>query len=164
MLAAQPGFVHSPDAGHLRFDVAPIEEDPIKNGLAPGAPVGVLGIEPSTRRRNRMSGRVSTVDERGFTVAVVQSYGNCSAIYSVPRAPFPGIGRAAPCDHSRGPFEQSRSGAAGKTGHVLHRQGHAATGRSDQRSHSTLTANIRTVQPVGQTSAARDRPTHLETE
>ena len=51
--------------------------DPVKDGLALGAPVGVLGIEPSTRRRNRISDRVSTVDEHGFTVEVVQSYGNC---------------------------------------------------------------------------------------
>jgi uncharacterized protein len=77
MLAGHPGFVHSPAPNHLRFDVAPIDGDPVKNGLALGVPVGVLGIEPATRRRNRISGRVSTVDERGFTVEVVQSYGNC---------------------------------------------------------------------------------------
>jgi predicted pyridoxine 5'-phosphate oxidase superfamily flavin-nucleotide-binding protein len=77
MLAGHPGFVHSPDAKHLRFDVAPLDGDPIKNALAVGVPVGVLGIEPPTRRRNRISGRVSGVDERGFTLEVVQSYGNC---------------------------------------------------------------------------------------
>jgi uncharacterized protein len=77
MLAAHPGFVHSPDPNHLRFDVAPIDGDPVKNGLALGVPVGVLGIELLTRRRNRISGRVSTIDERGFAVEVVQSYGNC---------------------------------------------------------------------------------------
>jgi predicted pyridoxine 5'-phosphate oxidase superfamily flavin-nucleotide-binding protein len=77
MLAGHPGFVHSPDAEHLRFDGVPIDGDPVKDGLALGAPVGVLGVQPSTRRRNRISGRVSAVDERGFTVEVVQSYGNC---------------------------------------------------------------------------------------
>lgn len=77
MLAGHPGFVHSPDAQHLRFDVAPIDGDPIKAGLALGVPLGVLGIQPSTRRRNRISGRVSAIDELGFTVEVVQSYGNC---------------------------------------------------------------------------------------
>jgi predicted pyridoxine 5'-phosphate oxidase superfamily flavin-nucleotide-binding protein len=77
MLAGHPGFVSSPGAKHLRFDMAPIDRDPVKDGLALGAPVGVLGIEPSTRRRNRISDRVSTVDEHGFTVEVVQSYGNC---------------------------------------------------------------------------------------
>jgi predicted pyridoxine 5'-phosphate oxidase superfamily flavin-nucleotide-binding protein len=65
MLAAHPGFVHSPDAEHLRFDVTPTDGDPVKDGLALGVPVGVLGIQPSTRRRNRISGRVSMVDERG---------------------------------------------------------------------------------------------------
>ncbi len=77
MLAGHPGFVHSPDAQHLRFDVAPIDGDPVKAGLALGVPLGVLGIQPSTRRRNRISGRVSAIDELGFTVEVVQSYGNC---------------------------------------------------------------------------------------
>ena len=95
MLAGHPGFVSSPDAKHLRFDMAPIDGDPVKDGLALGAPVGVLGIEPSTRRRNRISGRVSTVDEHGFTVEVVQSYGNCPqyiqsrALYFLRSAPLP---------------------------------------------------------------------------
>jgi predicted pyridoxine 5'-phosphate oxidase superfamily flavin-nucleotide-binding protein len=95
MLAGHPGFVSSPGAKHLRFDMAPIEGDPVKDGLALGAPVGVLGIEPSTRRRNRISGRVSTVDEHGFTVEVVQSYGNCPqyiqsrALYFLRSAPLP---------------------------------------------------------------------------
>jgi uncharacterized protein len=77
MLAAHPGFVHSPDPKHLRFDVAPIDGDPVEDGLAFGVPVGVLGIQPSTRRRNRISGRVSAIDARGFTLDVGQSYGNC---------------------------------------------------------------------------------------
>jgi predicted pyridoxine 5'-phosphate oxidase superfamily flavin-nucleotide-binding protein len=77
MLAGHPGFVHSPDVKHLRFDVAPVDGDPVNHGLAVGAPLGVLGIQPSTRRRNRISGRISAIDERGFTVEIVQSYGNC---------------------------------------------------------------------------------------
>ena len=73
----RPGFVFHRTQSICAFDVAPIDGDPVKDGLALGAPVGALGIEPSTRRRNRISGRVSTIDEHGFTVEVVQSYGNC---------------------------------------------------------------------------------------
>ena len=42
-----------------------------------GAPVGLLGLEPHTRRRNRMNGRLAAMSEGGLEVAVVQSFGNC---------------------------------------------------------------------------------------
>jgi len=45
--------------------------------LAPGAAVGVLGLEPHTRRRNRMNGRVAAFGDSGLDVQVVQSFGNC---------------------------------------------------------------------------------------
>lgn len=71
------GFVSSPDPRTLRLDALPGPGDPLAGCLRPGAPVGLLGIELATRRRNRMNGRVAAVDERGFTVAVGQSFGNC---------------------------------------------------------------------------------------
>jgi ferredoxin-NADP reductase/predicted pyridoxine 5'-phosphate oxidase superfamily flavin-nucleotide-binding protein len=77
MLAGTPGFVHSPDPGKLRIDLRPQEGDPLRKNLALGAPLGVLGIELPTRRRNRVSGRVAGVDAAGFTLEVVQSFGNC---------------------------------------------------------------------------------------
>ena len=46
-------------------------------GLLPGAPIGLLGLEPHTRRRNRMNGEVTRVDGDGFEVSVRQSFGNC---------------------------------------------------------------------------------------
>jgi hypothetical protein len=42
-----------------------------------GAPLGLLGIELSSRSRSRANGRLVAVDEEGFTLAVEQSYGNC---------------------------------------------------------------------------------------
>ena len=42
-----------------------------------GAQLGLLGIQPHTRRRNRMNGTVTAVDDGGFTVQVGQSFGNC---------------------------------------------------------------------------------------
>jgi predicted pyridoxine 5'-phosphate oxidase superfamily flavin-nucleotide-binding protein len=77
VLAAPPGFAHSPDPKHLRIDARPLASDPLSVALAPGAPIALLGIEPPTGRRNRMNGVVGEVDARGFSVEVRQSYGNC---------------------------------------------------------------------------------------
>lgn len=76
-LAAPAGFAHSPDATHLRIDALPGANDPLASQLVQGAPLGLLGIEPQTRRRNRMNGTVESIDGTGFSVAVQQSYGNC---------------------------------------------------------------------------------------
>jgi predicted pyridoxine 5'-phosphate oxidase superfamily flavin-nucleotide-binding protein len=77
VLAAPPGFAHSPDPRRLRIDALPADGDPLAQALAPAAPIGLLGIEPHTRRRNRMNGRVAGVDGAGFSVDVQQSFGNC---------------------------------------------------------------------------------------
>ena len=77
MVAGPRGFVSAPDSGHLRIAALPRDDDPAVTGLRPGAPVGLLGLEAHTRRRNRMNGEVLTVDADGFTVAVRQSFGNC---------------------------------------------------------------------------------------
>lgn len=71
------GFVISPDEAHLRVDALPPTGDPIASLLHAGAPLGLLGIELQTRRRNRANGRIVGVDARGFTMQVAQSFGNC---------------------------------------------------------------------------------------
>jgi predicted pyridoxine 5'-phosphate oxidase superfamily flavin-nucleotide-binding protein len=45
--------------------------------LAAGMPIGLLGIQLETRRRNRMNGTVTELYPDRFTVAVGQSFGNC---------------------------------------------------------------------------------------
>ncbi|MFM9924274.1 pyridoxamine 5'-phosphate oxidase family protein [Variovorax sp. H27-G14] len=77
VLAAPAGFMHSPDPTHLRVDALPQAGDPLAGQLAQGAPLGLLGIQPHTRRRNRMNGTVESLDGAGFMVEVQQSFGNC---------------------------------------------------------------------------------------
>lgn len=72
-----PGFVSSPDETTLRIDALPQAGDPLAGLLAPGAPLGLLGIELPTRRRNRANGTVGQRDDAGFSLAVTQSFGNC---------------------------------------------------------------------------------------
>lgn len=86
MVAGPPGFVQTPDARSMWIAVSPDAADPALAQLTPGAPVGVLGLEPHTRRRNRMNGRVATFDAQGLAVDVEQSFGNCPK-YIQARAP-----------------------------------------------------------------------------
>ncbi|WP_313953701.1 pyridoxamine 5'-phosphate oxidase family protein [Accumulibacter sp.] len=76
MVAGPPGFAHALDARHLRVDAQPLAGAP-GQALSAGATLGVLGINFANRRRNRLNGRLLTVDESGFELEVVQSFGNC---------------------------------------------------------------------------------------
>jgi predicted pyridoxine 5'-phosphate oxidase superfamily flavin-nucleotide-binding protein len=52
--------------------------DPLHSCIRDGAPIGGLGIELSTRRRNRVNGRIENcVIGEGFSIRVQQSFGNC---------------------------------------------------------------------------------------
>jgi hypothetical protein len=84
LLSAPEGFVFSPDPRSLRVDALPFTEDPLHENLRAGAPLGLLGIQAHTRRRNRVNGRVIVRDELGFDLSVQQSFGNCPK-YIVPR-------------------------------------------------------------------------------
>ncbi|MCZ0738041.1 pyridoxamine 5'-phosphate oxidase family protein [Phreatobacter sp. AB_2022a] len=77
MLTGAPGFVSSPDPRALRIDALPAAEDPVEPFVGEGAAVGLLGLDLSTRRRNRANGRVRRRDGQGLTVDVRQSFGNC---------------------------------------------------------------------------------------
>lgn len=77
MLTGAPGFVRTPDARTMHVGASLAESDPARAGLREGVAVGVLGLEPHTRRRNRMNGVVSAVESNGFTLQVLQSFGNC---------------------------------------------------------------------------------------
>ncbi|MGY4827499.1 flavin-nucleotide-binding protein [Sphaerotilaceae bacterium SBD11-9] len=75
VLANWPGFMHAPDDRHLHIEALPLRGDPL--ALQVGMPLGLLGIEPHTRRRNRMNGTVVALDSHSVTVQVDQSFGNC---------------------------------------------------------------------------------------
>jgi predicted pyridoxine 5'-phosphate oxidase superfamily flavin-nucleotide-binding protein len=87
ILAGSPGFMRTPDARHLTVAALPRADDPLGAHLVEGAPLGLLGIEPHTRRRNRMNGTVVQVSAQGFTLEVDQSFGNCPQ-YIQARAPL----------------------------------------------------------------------------
>jgi ferredoxin-NADP reductase/predicted pyridoxine 5'-phosphate oxidase superfamily flavin-nucleotide-binding protein len=77
LVAKVPGFMSSPDAQSLDIGARPLFGDPLNEGLKSGADVGLLGIEPATRRRNRMTGRIGAVRPEGFMINILQTFGNC---------------------------------------------------------------------------------------
>ncbi|HHY6931014.1 TPA: pyridoxamine 5'-phosphate oxidase family protein [Burkholderia ambifaria] len=83
-----PGFVTAPDARTLHIDGDALPGDPLAGAWQPGAPLGGLGIEFDTRRRNRVNGVLCAVDGGALTIAVEQSFGNCAKYIQGRKATF----------------------------------------------------------------------------
>ncbi|MGZ3236666.1 MAG: flavin-nucleotide-binding protein [Burkholderiaceae bacterium] len=77
VLVGQPGFISSPHARQLDVHAQALYADPLHDTLRINAQLGLLGIEPHTRRRNRANGTVSRLVQNGFSLDIKQSFGNC---------------------------------------------------------------------------------------
>jgi len=77
-LSGPPGFMSSADEKLLTIKAWIDPSDPLHLSIRDGAPVGGSGIELSTRRRNRLNGRIENcVIGEAFSIRVQQSFGNC---------------------------------------------------------------------------------------
>ncbi|UIJ73460.1 pyridoxamine 5'-phosphate oxidase family protein [Aurantimonas sp. HBX-1] len=127
ILEGQQGFVASPDVGHLSIAARPGPGDPLKAALGPGSAIGMLGIELSTRRRNRLNGTVSGNGD-GLEIAVRQSFGNCPQYINErgwSRVPTP----AAPSPRISDRLDADQIAQIGKADTFFIGSGHAADGR-----------------------------------
>lgn len=95
LLVGAPGFLQSPDPRLLTVDTAPLWGDKLNDTLAEGKPIGLLGIQQHTRRRNRMNGVVRALRPDGFAVDVQHSFGNCPK-YIQPREPHYAVDAVQP--------------------------------------------------------------------
>jgi uncharacterized protein len=95
LLTGPPGFVQSPDSVTLHIGALPGAGDPAAEALAPDREIGILGIDFSTRRRNRTNGHIVERDATGITVAVDQSFGNCPQYIQLRTAASPKVESAA---------------------------------------------------------------------
>ncbi|MGW1996535.1 pyridoxamine 5'-phosphate oxidase family protein [Embleya sp. NPDC001921] len=75
-LTGAPGFLRVPHPGTLIVDALPIPEDPLAELLSGPARVGMIAIEPATRRRMRINGHSTPVDG-GLRVDLDQVIANC---------------------------------------------------------------------------------------
>lgn len=81
LLTGKPGFLQVEDDTTLTVAAAPVAGDPLCAMLAAGlgdqrVPVGMIAIEPATRRRMRMNGRAART-EHGLQIDLDQVYANC---------------------------------------------------------------------------------------
>jgi uncharacterized protein len=77
VMAGKPGFMQSPSPELLEVKTGFQPEDPLITNIAIGKPLGLLGIEAHTRRRNRVNGTVIEQQPGGFLMRVNRSFGNC---------------------------------------------------------------------------------------
>ncbi len=109
VLAGPAGFVTSPDPQRLDVAALPHPGDPAVDNLWNNASIGLLGIEPHTRRRNRMNGRVGQRGEHGFSVEVEQSFGNCPKYIQARRPEFVGAAPPLPAQRLQALDEPARA-------------------------------------------------------
>jgi hypothetical protein len=87
LVEGENGFVTSPSPTQLAIAAVPAADDPAAAGIGDGAPIGGLGLEFETRRRNRVNGRVRLAPHiNGFLIEVEQSFGNCAQYIQARRA------------------------------------------------------------------------------
>lgn len=77
-LTGEPGFLRVPDPRTLVIDALPVPEDPLADvlGTAHSVRLGMIAIEPATRRRMRINGRAHR-DGDGLRVGLDQVIANC---------------------------------------------------------------------------------------
>jgi predicted pyridoxine 5'-phosphate oxidase superfamily flavin-nucleotide-binding protein len=109
ILAGAPGFTGSPDPHHLLIRSRPSTDDPLNLNLFADASIALLGIEPHTRRRNRMNGIVERMDADGILVGVRQSFGNCPKYIQARQAEYARRECTGPVHAATALNEQTRS-------------------------------------------------------
>ncbi len=77
------GFVSSPDPETLVIQTGDRAGKPAFEAMGLGQAIGVVGLDLSNRRRNRMHGKITALDNVSVTITVVQSYGNCPKYISL---------------------------------------------------------------------------------
>jgi predicted pyridoxine 5'-phosphate oxidase superfamily flavin-nucleotide-binding protein len=98
ILLGKPGFISILSDRLIQVTAKPLTGDPLDKNLKPGADIALLGIELSTRRRNRLNGQVTVVDGDRFEIQVGQAFGNCpqyiqarSVDFTEPPAEIPSV-------------------------------------------------------------------------
>ena len=76
-LSAEPGFIQAPDPATLIVNSGPNHLDPLAGALVPGSDIGLLGIDFSNRRRNRVNATVTAVTHQHLELSIKQAFGNC---------------------------------------------------------------------------------------
>lgn len=76
LIAGPPGFVHADDPHTILVDALPAAGDPLRDVLRSARPIGIIAIEPQTRRRMRVNGAAEPTGT-GLRIRPDQVYSNC---------------------------------------------------------------------------------------
>ena len=106
ILHGEPGFIQSPHPKELAIRALPAKGDPLGNSLDEGTPLGILGIELHTQRRNRLAARIIAADKSRLKIHIDQAFGNCPK-YIHPRESHYSASPAhlEPCVHTFSDFD-----------------------------------------------------------
>ncbi|MFS0728264.1 pyridoxamine 5'-phosphate oxidase family protein [Paenibacillus sp. 1P07SE] len=77
VLYGEPGFVMTVDARTLFVSTLPPQTDPLYASIQPGHSIGLLAIEFASRKRMRVNGVITQLQEDGFLVTTSEVYANC---------------------------------------------------------------------------------------
>lgn len=76
LIAGPPGFVHTDDPRTILLDALPTPGDPVREALRSRQQIGMIAIEPQTRRRMRVNGSAEPAGT-GLRIHTDQVYSNC---------------------------------------------------------------------------------------
>ena len=77
-LVGEPGFVRPEGDRRVVLESGILPGDPLAHTLCEvGRPISMTGIEPSSRRRIRLNGRIETVDGDLLTISTAEVYALC---------------------------------------------------------------------------------------
>ncbi|MEO7986178.1 MAG: pyridoxamine 5'-phosphate oxidase family protein [Gemmatimonadales bacterium] len=102
LLRGEAGFLSAPSGDRLRVDARPQPGDPLEEALAGETDVGLLIIDPTTRRRMRVNGRARPVGSGALEVATREVYSNCQKYIRRREVGFPAGEHAAGMVAQRG--------------------------------------------------------------
>jgi len=83
ILTGEVGFCSTPDSKTLVIKGREKNAFAALVSLASGAAIGILGLDLSNRRRNRLHGRIIQITPDSLSIGVSQSYGNCPKYISL---------------------------------------------------------------------------------
>lgn len=77
-LVGEPGFARSDGDRRVIIDGGVLPGDPLADALRKvGWPIGMIGIEPSSRRRIRLNGGIEAVDGDVLAISTAEVFANC---------------------------------------------------------------------------------------
>lgn len=76
LIVGPPGFAHAENARTIAVDALPVPGDPLADALRSPRRIGMIALQPQTRRRMRINGSAEPIDH-GLRIRTHQVYSNC---------------------------------------------------------------------------------------